>query len=90
MPLIPCLTGTYAIYTQPDGSRVAVPVEAWGDPEGTPFVAGETHLTAAHSRTGFAGLERSDVVLPPPSETPKEPTRVRPTQRRGRGEERQR
>lgn len=86
MALIPCLTGTYALFQQQDGAMLALPVEAWDEISGAPHVAGSTVLVAASTLPGFARLERSEVVLPPPPEQPREPIRV-PVRPRPRGRE---
>lgn len=75
MALIPCTTGTYAIFQKPDGAALAVPVEAWDDVSGAPYVAGPTALVAAGTLPGFARLEQATAVIPV-QESPKEPTRV--------------
>ncbi|WP_326646054.1 hypothetical protein OG884_15495 [Streptosporangium sp. NBC_01755] len=78
---ISCTTGALALYAQEDGSVLAVPVEAWECEAGTPYVAGPTHLVAAHSRPGFVRLEQSVVVVPVTQE-PKQPVRgTRPAPR---------
>lgn len=86
MTLIPCTTGTLALYRQEDGSTLAVPVEAWGADEAfTAFVAAESsaHLVAAHSRLGFLGLEQAAIVVPPAREV-RQPDRVGRAPRPGR------
>jgi hypothetical protein len=78
-----CTTGTLALYEQPDGSTLALPVEAWGaadDLLGVPYVAGTDRLERADSRPGFQRLEVAALVLPPAVETRK-PVKVGPADR---------
>lgn len=83
MALIPCTTGTLALYAQEDGSTLAVPVEAWDDTTGTPYVAAAVVLVAAEDAGpgAFLRLEMAAVVLPPPRETgtPRRVGRTTPT-----------
>lgn len=76
MALIPCTTGTLALYDQEDGSILAKPVEAWDD-AGRPYVAAVTILVAAEDAGPgtFQSLEMAAVVLPPPREV-RQPERV--------------
>jgi hypothetical protein len=78
MAFIPCVTGTVALYGQPDGSTLALPVEAWGaadDLLGVPYVAGTSGLERADSRPGFQRLEVAALVLPPVAEA-RQPVKV--------------
>ncbi|MGI5286644.1 hypothetical protein ACQEVF_25350 [Nonomuraea polychroma] len=80
MAMIPCTTGTLALYAQEDGSILAKPVEAWsGEEPFTAFVAAPSsaHLVAAHSLPGYLRLEMAAMVLPPPREV-RQPERVAP------------
>ncbi|MEU8199297.1 hypothetical protein AB0C10_36485 [Microbispora amethystogenes] len=69
MPLIPCTTGTVALFTQADGSQLAVLVEAW-DEAGAPYIAGQAGLVVATAQPGFTRLERPSSTVPPPALPP--------------------
>ncbi|MFB4273030.1 hypothetical protein [Nonomuraea sp. GTA35] len=87
MALIPCTTGTVALYKVEgdDETVIAVPVEAWGSEDPfTAFVATrDGHLAAAHSRAGFVGLEQASAPLPRPGAPVREPVKVGPGEPRG-------
>lgn len=77
MALIPCTTGTLALYAQADGSILAVPVEAWDGETGAPYVAAATNLVAAEDAGpgAFLRLEMAATALPAPRQ-PGVPQRV--------------
>ncbi|MGI5155831.1 hypothetical protein [Microbispora sp. CA-102843] len=67
--LIPCVTGTVALFIQADGSQLAVLVEAWDD-SGAPYIAGQAGLVVATAQPGFTRLERASSILPAPALPP--------------------
>ena len=77
MPLIPCLTGTRAVYetaTDTEITVVSVPVEAWDD-LGAPRVAGTDGLVpAATLQVGFVRLEPLAERATRDARPPREPT----------------
>lgn len=89
MALIPCASGTVALYKVDgdDETLLAVPVEAWGTEEPfTAFVATpDGHLAAAHSRAGFVRLEQASQPLPAPGRPVGQPVKIGPPERKPRG-----
>lgn len=86
MALLPCTSGTVALYMVEgdDETLLAIPVEAWSE-DGFAFVAQTMKLAAAHTLPRFVRLEQASQPLPAPGRPVGEPVRVGPPPEKPRG-----